>query len=249
MNKILLICLLTLNLPVFSQTSTNVTEVTYKLNFNLNTIDDKLKDNYNSEQLAFLKNRYKNYNSLNYKLLYNNNESLFFLTDSILGVSRQFDKVNKELQGIIKTERNKKYYRNISNKELLYTTRISGEPFLITFNTDSLEWKLTNKHMKIGNYDCFQAILVKGNYLLAFDEKLIISVWYAPSIPVPFGPLFFGGLPGLVMQLELGPKTYYVDHIKFNQQHKIEPLKNGKPMTMKQYSDFLHNFFGEDFGK
>ena len=112
-----------------------------------------------------------------------------------------------------------------------------------------LGWKLTNIQMQIGNYNCYKAILVKGQELLGYKKGLSIIAWYTPTIPVPFGPINFGALPGLILQLEVGPKTYYVDKINFNKQYTITPLSKGRLMTIEQYSNFLNSFFDDNFGK
>jgi GLPGLI family protein len=245
---ILYICLGLYSLPILTQN--RVTKVTYKLNMNLETLPDNISKKYNATQKEQLKRKYENYNALEYTLLYNSKESLFYFTDSIVGLSKEYDNSNIEKQKILKNERKKKYYKSITENQTLFATALSGELLLIKSPLHFLEWKLTNENKEIGGYNCYKATLSKeGNYLLGYNEDMTITAWYCPEFPVPFGPMEFGSLPGLILELQLGRKTYYVDAIKFNQNETIKPLTKGKPMALEKYSDFLHSFFDADFGK
>ena len=90
-----------------AQNKTVTTEVTYKLDFNLNSVSEKLRNKYNSKQLELLQNNYNNYNSLSYKLIFNSKESIFFLVDSVVGVLKDYDESYLEKQKIIKTQSKK----------------------------------------------------------------------------------------------------------------------------------------------
>ena len=67
-------------------------------------------------------------------------------------------------------------------------------------------WKITNETGKLGNYTVIKAIAGKN-----------ITAWFTPDIPVPFGPDGEGGLPGLILKIQLGRRIIYAN--------KIIPLK------------------------
>ena len=67
-------------------------------------------------------------------------------------------------------------------------------------------WKITNETGKLGNYTVIKAIAGKN-----------ITAWFTPDIPVPFGPYGEGGLPGLILKIQLGRRIIYAN--------KIIPLK------------------------
>lgn len=62
-------------------------------------------------------------------------------------------------------------------------------------------WSLTNgTTITILNHKCHKATLTFG--------KRIYTAWYAPDIPIHYGPYKFEGLPGLIMQIEDSEKKY-----------------------------------------
>ncbi|WP_438712837.1 GLPGLI family protein [Aquimarina muelleri] len=65
-----------------------------------------------------------------------------------------------------------------------------GQTFIV--KSEEIKWELINETKKIGKYNCYKA-----------KYKEIIA-WYAPEIPLQFGPVGFGGLPGLIIHLEYG---------------------------------------------
>lgn len=229
----------------FAQTKT--TKVTYKLAIGDNLISEELSSKYTKAQLEAIKIRYANYNILEYTLLFNSSESLFYLNDIEIGLISDFE--NNKLKNILKTEKKKKYYKNLKSDKIVFATSLGGENLLITGKTNQIKWKLTSKNKIIGKNTCYKAILIEGNKLLGFNQNMIIEAWYTPEIPVPFGPLHFEGLPGLILELSLGPKTYYASSIKYNTNNVIEELVDGKVITRERYSSIIEKFAEEMFTK
>jgi len=218
----------------------NNIEVTFKRSINLEILPEKIADNYGKlEQQGIIK-KYNNYNLLSYTLIYNNNESLFFLSDTIVGMPHEIN--DNSFQKIIKSEKKRSYYKNLAANRIVQETTLGGEKLLIINKFHQIEWKLTKEKKDIGKYQCYKAILIKGKELLGYDENMTIETWYSPELPVPFGPLNFDGLPGLILELKLGRNIYYSTSIKFNTQKKIVPLTDGKEISQQEYSMFLQQF-------
>lgn len=110
-----------------------------------------------------------------------------------------------------------------------------GELFLIT--RPKLKWKIQKETKKIGRYNCFKAtteIIVNTK-----GRKQLITVWFTPNIPISLGPLGYDGLPGLILELEVHKKIYYVKKITLNPKEviKIEEPTNGIIVTEKEYHE------------
>jgi GLPGLI family protein len=95
-------------------------------------------------------------------------------------------------------------------------------------------WKITNERKKIGDYNCIKAVKDCNSCDLP-DE-----VWFTTDIPVPFGPLGYSGLPGLIIEvkrngsvLQLKKITYTKEKVKIN-----KPVK-GKEITMDVYNEMI----------
>jgi GLPGLI family protein len=70
---------------------------------------------------------------------------------------------------------------------------------------DSLQnrtWKLQTERKKIGEYIC-----MKATAILDGDK---ITAWFTPEIPVPAGPAYYYGLPGLVLAVERLNETIFL---------------------------------------
>ena len=237
MHKFFLALYLLISSLNFSHSQNKVTEVTYQRIINLNNPPEQ----YTAKQKQFINNRYKNYDLLSYTLLFNKNESLFFLSDSISGLFHDIE--DNSLKKIILNEGEKKYYKNINEKKILYQTISGGEKLLIKRELNQIKWKLLNETKQIDRYNCFKAQLIYSNELLGYNKNMVIEAWYTPEISIPFGPIHFEGLPGLILELELGRNVYYVTSIKFNSNNIIQPLtEEEKVITQEAYSTYLKDF-------
>ena len=88
-----------------------------------------------------------------------------------------------------------------TNKKFIINEKNSyGEDFLV--ETPKLNWKISNKQIKIGQFLCYEAraTIQRENSRKKFKE--IITAWFTPEIPYNYGPKYFSGLPGLIVSLE-----------------------------------------------
>lgn len=65
----------------------------------------------------------------------------------------------------------------------------------------------------IQGYICSKAVLTLNRPVQGSNQ---IVAWYAPELPFVFGPGEYGGLPGLILELERGSYKVYADKIKFD---------------------------------
>lgn len=70
-------------------------------------------------------------------------------------------------------------------------------------------WILTSETKLIDNYLCFKAtntytvVNIKGTF------KFPVTAWYCPKLPYGFGPLGYGNLPGLILELQVRNVNYH----------------------------------------
>ena len=126
------------------------------------------------------------------------------------------------------------YYTNSATD-----TIIEMSPTLGNIVHEPLEWEITNKKKTIGAYTCYQAIAReefmsrKGDY---YHTKVI--VWFAPEIPLNFGPKNYVGLPGLVLEVERDSFTITATKINLNpnKEIKIKRVKSNEKMITREES-------------
>lgn len=231
MKKIMLLifCLVLSNI-IWSQIGANCI---YKITINENALnvtssDDKIsRDTKNMLNNAFsLATRFE------YTLEFNNNESIFQLNRLLIEDSKNdyLYPIAKAIigQGI--------YYQNKIENENSHQLETSAALFLVkdTFISD---WKITKEQKQIGKYLCFKAIK-KCEPCDTADE-----VWFTPEISVPFGPLGYSGLPGLILEVKKKLFTLSLTSITFNT-NDVEIMKpsKGKIVTIDEYKEITDSY-------
>ncbi len=81
-------------------------------------------------------------------------------------------------------------------------------------------WRLLPDRRQVGRFVAFKAEGRIWNVkcpptdsgLCNIDTMRIVA-WYTPQVPVAFGPDVFGGLPGLILELDDGEHHYYLQKV------------------------------------
>lgn len=227
-----LLCLLTIS--SYSQSG----EATYTffiakngMSKKIDSLTQKGTGSNKAEALSLLKGIFQgNTGSFEFQLKFNQDNSLFSFQEKM-----DIDNENGIKTTLLKSmsSSNKKYYYNRKSKEIYNQTILLGETYLIKSSSDSLQWKLTNESRVIRGYTCYKAVTYKTRYNLSGSTaKDKVVAWYAPSIPLSYGPYNFVGLPGLV--IEAYEKNKMITLTKFEyleKEQKIVPLTKGIKTT------------------
>lgn len=72
-------------------------------------------------------------------------------------------------------------------------------------------------------------------------DMMEIEAWYTPMVPVSQGPGDYWGLPGLILEVNVGSTTLLCSKIVMNPEEKIKikPLDKGKEVTKKEYKEII----------
>ena len=113
-----------------------------------------------------------------------------------------------------------------------------GECFI--FDNKFLEWQLTQEIKHINGYLSYKATRSSGK----------VIAWYTPEIPISFGPKGEFGLPGLILELEIGKIIFRATKIILNSKEEItiEEPKGGKRVTHEEYSEIMSRAKKSVFG-
>ncbi|MFC5047154.1 GLPGLI family protein [Aquimarina hainanensis] len=146
-------------------------------------------------------------------------------------------------------------YKNTKESRYVSSNDIFGKQFLIKDTLRKNKWELTNETKKIGNYLCYKAtrkvesieirnITINGEKEKAKEKKKeqLITAWYTPLIPVSNGPSMYGGLPGLILEVNDGKQTMLCKKIVINPKNKVtikEPAK-GKVVTQERFNEIMN---------
>tara|TARA_R110000868_G_scaffold5985_4_gene34742 strand:- start:2732 stop:3445 length:714 start_codon:yes stop_codon:yes gene_type:complete len=113
--------------------------------------------------------------------------------------------------------------------------------YLITENTSIKDeipiynWILEDKSQTIAGYLCKKA---KTERTL-FGRKQYIIAWYCEDLPINDGPMDFNGLPGLILQIEIGNMNIIkFEKLKFLKDENTtidEPVNQSPMLNISQY--------------
>ncbi len=111
------------------------------------------------------------------------------------------------------------YFTDLNKKTQILQTKYGREQHNIQNEIGEIDWTLTKETKKIGDFVCYKAIY-KKKILDAYHE---VMAWYAPSVPLSFGPKeYAGSLPGLIMELDEPSINYRCVSIEINPNKKIQ---------------------------
>ncbi len=144
-------------------------------------------------------------------------------------------------------------YKNLNDESMIQETEFFGKVFLITDTVPTLNWKLGKETKKIGSYTCYKATVEEKKIMLTIknngDGKGMqrikdtvvreVVAWYTPIVPVSNGPDKYGGLPGLIMELQSGNTVWLCSRIEINPAEELEISRPGKgeEVTQAEYEE------------
>jgi len=144
------------------------------------------------------------------------------------------------------------YYTNLAENKKLHQTVRNEKLYLVDMESKKYNWTLLKESKKILGYECFKAI-AEYKYHSYFDNKdhtVTITAWYTPSIPLPFGPVEVGGLPGLVLEESASSFYFIAQKIEFSDvDKKIDRPNKGKEVTYEEFNDALYKNFKKMTGQ
>lgn len=172
---------------------------------------------------------------LSFELKFDNKKALF-------SINKFLESDNKKMTShFIGPYDSAKYYYD--EKNVIMQLNSFGEIFLVS--KPKLNWRITQEEKMIGKYRCKKAetdVVVNSK-----GRKWKVYGWFAPSIPVSLGPLGYSGLPGIIVELDINRKKYYIKKMSFNLKQEI-PIKKptkGIKVTEKEYHVIINKTSGK----
>ena len=153
------------------------------------------------------------------------------------------------------------FIKNFESFETRGTWEVQGDfmggPFINYLVKDSIKpskWVMSGETKKIGIYNAYKATITKKveERVMSFGrprpgeapaepemrtKEVVMTAWFTPEIPVSSGPSMYGGLPGLILEINDDRTTMLCTKVIINPKEKIkikEPSK-GKQVTNLEY--------------
>ncbi len=118
-------------------------------------------------------------------------------------------------------------YSNVDQSSVLEQTGLFGKDFLVSDSLKSLKWKISAGEQKnILGYICMKATFK--------DSLRNLVVYFTPQIPLKFGPDKFGGLPGIVLEVQSAQLHIIATQI-LTETPVITPPSKGDKVSRKEF--------------
>lgn len=234
MNKyIITVSLLIFNVTLFGQINNG--RVIYKKQFSKKIFTKKNTKEHTFKKFSNIEKKMtESQNKIKYSLRFTKDASIYEIIKSL--------KIKNDLSYELSAD-NSVYYT--SKKESIKQTEVMGDVFLVS--KKKTQWKLINETKKIGKFNCLKATTSIEKKINGKIKKLIKIAWYTPEINVPFGPIGYHGLPGLIIELIDGNYKYKAIKIELNthKNRSISPPTKGKKISEIEMNALVSKMWGE----
>ncbi|OOG76825.1 GLPGLI family protein [Algoriphagus sp. A40] len=139
-------------------------------------------------------------------------------------------------------------YKNLVDQSYVQEQEFMGKEFLIQDALVPRKWELSPETKKIGEYTARKASYTELVDAMHFSAEMTemenvkdtirVTVWFTTEIPVAHGPENYFGLPGLILEVHNGGRTYYCEKIELNPAAdpvEIEKPKEGKVVSQGEF--------------
>lgn len=131
------------------------------------------------------------------------------------------------------------YYKDFKENIYKVNSKSTNAEIAIKDKITQYNWTLIDETKIINGYTCFKAV-TDGT---RFSFKQSITAWYTKEIQINDGPLDYTGLPGFIMQVEIGDLTQltFEKLNLINENTEIfEPQPTVKEITFEEYNTSIH---------
>ena len=127
-------------------------------------------------------------------------------------------------------------YKDLASNRQVEEVDLFGKQFLIDDAIQTRAWKVTGQQKKILDYPCISATFTDS----LMGRARIVTAWFAPTIPVALGPQGYGGLPGMILEIDMdgGRSVITAAEVKLQKpaEGSIKVPEKGKKVTRAEYN-------------
>lgn len=145
---------------------------------------------------AMMRDTYKNTQPVKLRLSFNNNYALCAGVKDLDKPDARGVKILNIVSGV-----EAQTYTSVNPHRIL---KSSGKLGNVLVEESLPQWNLLDETKRIGNYAVYKA---KGYKMVEGSSGLVkrdFTAWYTPQIPVQYGPYLYCGLPGLILEVQVG---------------------------------------------
>ena len=114
-----------------------------------------------------------------------------------------------------------------------------GRTFLVRDEAPRLAWRLTGEEGEFLGYPCQKAVATR--------DSATVEAWFTPQIPASVGPEAYGGLPGLILVVTDGARTFAAQEVTLGplSEGALAAPDRGRAVTREEYARIVREKMDE----
>ena len=137
-------------------------------------------------------------------------------------------------------------YKNYQSGKSIEQRELGPKKYIIEDSLRKISWKLDEEGStkEIKGYACRKATGKNS-------QGSTVVAWYSDQINCPSGPDQYGGLPGMILELNIGDGEIVFSPLEINAETDAKLVKapsNGKKITRKEFQKMIEEQFGANPG-
>jgi GLPGLI family protein len=125
-------------------------------------------------------------------------------------------------------------FKNYQTGEIVEEREFMGKKFLIEGDKKDFTWKITGKMKSILDFPCIEAMYS--------DTSQTILAYFTAAIPLQGGPQMYGGLPGLILEVNVNNGERLITAISLDSNEPTVPVQKpdkGKKMNREEFDQMV----------
>jgi GLPGLI family protein len=132
-------------------------------------------------------------------------------------------------------------YKDFASEKIIELRELGPKKYIIEDSLRKQSWKLEDDTKKVAGYNCKKAITKNM-------EKKDVIAWYSEDIQCPSGPEQYGGLPGVILELNVNDGEIIFSAVDINtkdfDKKLVKAPTSGKKVTRKEFQKMVDDQFG-----
>ena len=175
------------------------------------------------------------------ELTFSGNESIFKRVQEEEDIRESAGESNDRQVFRMRVGGDNELYKNYNTYKALELTELGPKKYIIDDSTRQFNWKLdeSGDTKKIKGYTCKKATTK--------TPRGEVIAWYTEQITCPSGPDTWGGLPGMILEVNLGDGelVFVATEVSEKADKKmVSAPTGGKKITRKEYQKMLEDQYG-----
>jgi GLPGLI family protein len=187
-----------------------------------------------------MKNMIPEFSTAKVQLLFSQNESVFKQLEEEKDIRDHAEDADQE-RVVIRMGVDNEVYKNYRTGKVIELRELGPKKYIIEDSMRLFKWKLEDAETKsVKGFTCKKATAKS-------PQGMDIIAWYSDQIPCPGGPELFGGLPGMILEIDIADGEIVFTAVEITDKADLKMVRapaNGKKISRPEFEKMVEEQFG-----